>query len=109
MEVAYIGEISLFISSTWGIQGSFPSLYCPFLKIKIGSPLFPVLDQGFGITLLFTVEPNLKLCPHLPSLIISPSKGCILLIFNFSLKVLPKSISVPPSVTLLIVPASVCW
>jgi hypothetical protein len=63
----------------------------------IGSPFSPASDQFVNP---FTVEPNLILLPHLPSWNISPSNGRSGFIFDFSLNVAPKLISVLPSVTL---------
>ena len=100
--------MSLFISSVIGIQPSLlASINCPFLNIRIGSPSVPTDDQLLGWFL--TVEPNLILLPHLPSYITSPSKGKRGCIFERSLNVLPKYISVEPSVTFLVLPAIVCW
>ena len=78
-------------------------LILPFLKIKIGSPLFPWDDQSFleknslftlvpavvlsslgsNVILDFVVLPNLIEFPNLPSIITSPAKdnkGLILLL-----------------------------
>ena len=95
------------ISSVIGIQPSLDTLGdCPFLKIIIGSPsiLLPV-DQLLEVFL--TVEPHLILLPHLPSCIISPSKGKRGWILERSLKVVPKNISVLWSVTRLTLPTCV--
>jgi hypothetical protein len=87
---------------------------CPFLKIVIGSPFFPSLDQSLLIdVVVLEVEPNLKLLPNLPSYIISPSNGISGWILDLSINVfwdafvgLPKFISVELSVTLRNVPPS---
>ena len=61
---------------------------CPLRIIVIGSPLEPVVDQVLEVS--FTVLPKRILLPHLPSYIISPSKGFKGWILESSLKVLPN-------------------
>ena len=73
MLVKYIEVSSLLISSTVGIQPSSVWLPCPLRIMVIESPFSPIEDQVFGV--FFTVEPNRIELPHLPSIILSPSKG----------------------------------
>jgi len=65
------------MSSVTGIQPSeLADGDCPFLKIVIGLPPSPELDQLFFISPAdFAVFPNLRLLPNLPSNILSPAKG----------------------------------
>ena len=78
-EVKYKEDKSFFIFSVIGIQPSSPTFVgCPFLKIVIGSPLLPAVDQLLEIVLLdLAVLPKRKLCPHLPSYIVSPANDKI--------------------------------
>ena len=57
--IKYIEDKSLFIFSSvvlWA--GPDSSGFCPFLKIRIGSPACPTVDQAFKLE---NVEPNLIL------------------------------------------------
>ena len=90
MEVKYIDDKSLLISSVIGIHPSSndPEGW-PFLNNVIGSPFLPTLDQLFKASdpEAFAVLPNRILLPHLPWYILSPEKGCKGWIFSLSKKV----------------------
>ena len=103
MLVKYAEVLSLLISSIVGTHPSSVWLPCPLRIIVMGSPFSPVEDQVLGVSL--TVEPKRIELPHLPSKILSPSKGKRGCISPRSIKVFPKNISVDWSVTLLTLPA----
>lgn len=87
----------------------FFSLDCPLRIIVIGDPNSPwELHELFG-NFWLVVEENLSDCPHLPSIIISPSSGNKFRISDFSLNELPNfktSISWLSGIEL---PSSICW